>query len=119
MDDYSGIKRSILTSLGKKNQTLQFELRSKGSTVSVEDGIGNCYLKGRNTMVLEIDQRDLGGQLCRLRSVEVLGSYNTSIVSKSFELIKGLVHIEIDTLNDLTEYDKEVLVEIRMVYKLK
>jgi hypothetical protein len=70
-------------------------------------------------MVLDIDQRDLGGQLCRLRSVEILGSYNTSVVSKSFELIEGLVHIEIDTLHDLTEYDKEVLVEIRMVYKLK
>ena len=118
MNEYGGEKRSILARMAKKTNILHFEVRVKNSEVSVEDGVAKCFLQGRNTIVIQFDHRDLGGLISKLRSMEILNTYNAIITAKSFELINNDVHIEIETNEDLNQHSKEVLIEVRLTYKL-
>lgn len=119
MSEYSGEKRSILANLAKKTQILHFELRTKDGIVSIEDGIAKVFLQGRNTIVVEFDQRDLGGVVSKLKALEVLSMYNARLSSKSFELQGNLAKLEIETVEDLAKGTNEVLIELRLTYRLK
>lgn len=101
-----------------KTKTLQFEISAKDSVCFVEDGIGECTLEAGKLKV-EINQKDLGNVVSRLKSLEILNTHGCSCLSKLFYLTDGKIFIEMEMSEDLRQYQDEICVEVRLVYKIK
>jgi hypothetical protein len=104
--------------LTNKTRTLQFEIGSTDSRPYVENNIGSCSLNG-NILRVEIDQKDLGESVNILKSLEILSTYNASVLSKLFLLQGNLIVIEIEMSENLETVKKETSAEVRLVYKIK
>jgi hypothetical protein len=104
--------------LTNKTKTLQFEIGSTDSRPYVENNIGSCSLNG-NILRVEIDQKDLGESVNILKSLEILSTYNASVLSKLFLLQGNLIVIEIEMSENLETVKKETSAEVRLVYKIK
>lgn len=101
-----------------KVKTLQFEISAKKSKCSVEDGIGDGWIEG-NTLKAKINQKDLGAGISHIKSLEILNTYGSSCVSKHCFLQDGVIHVELEVCDNLEDFQGEVSLEVRIVYKNK
>jgi hypothetical protein len=115
---YQEDRRLNVALLANKTRTLQFEIGSTDSRPYVENNIGSCSLNG-NILRVEIDQKDLGETVNILKSLEILGTYNASVLSKLFLVQGNLIVIEIEMSENLETFKNETSAEVRLVYKVK
>jgi hypothetical protein len=115
---YQEDRRLNVALLANKTRILQFEIGSTDSRPYVENNIGSCSLNG-NILRVEIDQKDLGETVNILKSLEILSSYNASVLSKLFLVQGNLIVIEIEMSENLETFKNETSAEVRLVYKVK
>ena len=116
--DFEQDRKVQVSSLIAKTKSLQFEVSARKSKCSVESGIGECLIDS-NMLKVEINQKDLSANISHLKSLEILNTYGSSIVSKHYYLVDGVIHIELEVSDNLEVHQDEVTLEVRLTYKVK